>query len=83
MQSTWRRAARAHLIGSGLATALMLAAGMAAPSMAQEGFSEDLGIIKACGSDIWSSLLGRAARCRTRQELCTEQDGPAFQRLPR
>ena len=54
MQSTWTRAARAHLIGSGLATALMLAAGMAAPSMAQEGFSEDLGIIKACGSDIWS-----------------------------
>ena len=54
MQSTWRRAARAQLIGSGLATALLLVAGMAAPSMAQAGFSEDLGIIKACGSDVWS-----------------------------
>ena len=54
MQSTWRRAARAQLIGSGLATALMLVAGMAAPSMAQEGFSEDLGIIRACASDVWS-----------------------------
>ena len=54
MQSIWRRAARAQLIGSGLATALMLVAGMAAPSMAQEGFSEDLGIIRACASDVWS-----------------------------
>ena len=53
MQSTWR-SARAQLIGSGSATALMLVAGMAAPSMAQAGFSEDLGIIKACGSDVWS-----------------------------
>ena len=54
MQSTWRRAARAQLIRSGLATALTLVAGMAAPSMAQAGFSEDLGIIKACGGDVWS-----------------------------
>ena len=69
MQSTWRRAARAQLIGSGLATALMLVAGMAAPSMAQAGFSEDLGIIKACGSDVWSLCsdvlpdVGRVKSC--------------------
>ena len=56
MQSSWRRrrAARVQLIGSGLAAALMLMAGMAAPSMAEEGFSEDLGVIRACASDVWS-----------------------------
>ena len=53
MQSSWRRAARAQLIGSGLAAALMLVAGMAAPSMAQEGFSEDLGVVRACAGDVW------------------------------
>ena len=30
-----------------------LLAGAAAPSMAQEGFSEDLGIIRACAGDVW------------------------------
>ena len=33
---------------------LMLIAGAAAPSMAQEGFSEDLGIVRACADDVWS-----------------------------
>ena len=33
---------------------LMLMAGAAAPSMAQEGFSADLGVMRACGGDIWS-----------------------------
>ena len=32
----------------------MLIAGAAAPSMAQEGFSEDLGIVRACADDVWS-----------------------------
>jgi hypothetical protein len=47
----------------------MLAAGMAAPSMARAGFSEDLGIIKACGSDVWSLCsdvlpdVGRVKSC--------------------
>jgi hypothetical protein len=47
----------------------MLVAGMAAPSMAQAGFSEDLGIIKACGSDVWSLCsdvlpdVGRVKSC--------------------
>ena len=67
----WSRlcSARTRLIGSGLATALMLVAGMAAPSMAQAGFSEDLGIIKACGSDVWSLCsdvlpdVGRVKSC--------------------
>lgn len=61
--------ARAKLMGSGLVTALMLVAGMAAPSMARAGFSEDLGIIKACGSDVWSLCsnvlpdVGRVKSC--------------------
>jgi len=68
MQSTWRRAARLPLIGSGLATALTLVAGMAAPAMAK-GFDQDLGIIKACGGDIWSLCkdvlpdVGRVKSC--------------------
>ena len=31
----------------------MLIAGAAAPSMAQEGFSEDLGVVRACTGDVW------------------------------
>ena len=58
-----------QLIGPGLAATLMLVAGMAAPSMAQAGVSEDLGIIKACGSDVWSLCsdvlpdVGRVKSC--------------------
>jgi hypothetical protein len=37
--------ARTRLTGAGLTVALMLIAGAAAPSMAQEGFGEDLGIV--------------------------------------
>ena len=43
-----------HLIGAGLSVALMLMAGVAAPSMAEDGLEQDLGIIRACGSDVWS-----------------------------
>ena len=51
----WSRlcSARTRLTGSGLTVALMLIAGAAAPSMAQEGFSEDLGIVRACAGDVW------------------------------
>ena len=52
MWSSWKMAAKARLVGAGLA--LMLMAGAAAPSMAQEGFSADLGVMRACGGDIWS-----------------------------
>ena len=54
MWSSWKTAAKARLIGAELAVALMLIAGAATPSMAQEGFSGDLGVIRACGGDIWS-----------------------------
>ena len=54
MRSSWKRAAKARLIGAGLAVSLMLAAGVASPSLAQEGFSADLGVMRACGGDIWS-----------------------------
>ncbi len=54
MWSIWKRAASARLIGAELAVALMLIAGATAPSMAQEGFSADLGVMRACGGDIWS-----------------------------
>ena len=53
--ATWSRlcSARAWLTGIGLAAALMLIAGAAAPSMAQEGFSADLGVVRACAGDVW------------------------------
>jgi len=54
MWSSRKRAARARLIGVSLAVSIMSIAGTAAPSMAQEGFSGDLGVIRACGGDIWS-----------------------------
>ena len=54
MWSSWKRAAKARLIGAELAVSLMLIMGAAAPSMAQEGFSADLGVMRACGGDIWS-----------------------------
>ena len=41
-------------MGKGEDVCSINAAGAAAPSMAQEGFSEDLGIIRACAGDIWS-----------------------------
>jgi hypothetical protein len=51
----WSRlcSAKARLIGAGFAFALVSMAGVAPPSMAQEGFSADLGIIRACAGDVW------------------------------
>ena len=46
------------LIGAGLSVALMLMAGVVAPSMAEDSLEQDLGIIRACGSDIWSLCSG-------------------------
>ncbi len=60
--------AKARLIGAGFAFALMLA-GAAAPSMAQEGFNEDLSVVRACASDVWSLCsdvlpdVGRVKSC--------------------
>ncbi len=45
--------AKARLIGTGFAFALRLLVGTAAPSMADEGFSQDLGIVRACAGDVW------------------------------
>ena len=67
----WSRlcSARTRLTGAGLTVALMLIAGAAAPSMAQEGFSEDLGIVRACAGDVWSLCsdvlpdVGRVKSC--------------------
>src|SRR5271166_4144133 len=52
----WLRdaSARAWLTGAWLTVALMLIMGAATPSMAQEGFSADLGIVRACASDVWN-----------------------------
>ena len=54
MWSSWKKAAKARQTGVKLAVSLMSMAGVVAPSMAQEGFSGDLGVIRACGGDIWS-----------------------------
>ena len=53
MWSSWKRAAKARLIGAGLAVSLMLVAGAAAPAMAQDRLDQDFGIIKACAGDVW------------------------------
>lgn len=45
--------ARTRLTGAGLSVALMLIAGAAAPSMAEDRLDKDLGIIRACGADVW------------------------------
>ncbi len=60
---------KARLIGAGLVVALVLIAGVAAPSMAEERLDQDLAIIRACGGDIWrlcSDVLpdvGRVKAC--------------------
>ena len=46
------------LIGTGLSVALMLMAGVVAPSMAEDSLEQDFGIIRACGSDVWSLCSG-------------------------
>ena len=53
-----KRAAKARLIGAGLSVALMLMAGVVAPSMAEDSLEQDLGIIRACGSEVWSLCSG-------------------------
>ena len=52
----WSRlcSARTRLTGAVMTVALMAIAVAATPSMAQEGFSEDLGIIRTCAGDVWS-----------------------------
>ncbi len=46
------------LIGTGLSVALMLIASAIAPSMAEDSLEQDFGIIRACGSDVWSLCSG-------------------------
>ncbi len=54
MSGGLKRAAKA---GAGLSVALMLMAGAVAPAMA-EGLDQDFGVIRACGSDVWSLCSG-------------------------
>ena len=69
MRSRWKTAARARLIGAGLAVSLMAIAGATAPSLGQERLDQDFGIIKACAGDVWrlcSDVLpdiGRMKEC--------------------
>ena len=83
MWSSWKRAAKARLIGAGLAVSLMSMAGVAAPSMAQDrlrpGFRDHQSVRRRC----LAPLLGRAARCRAHERVHAEQDGPASQGVPR
>jgi hypothetical protein len=52
MSDGLKRAAKAWLIGTALPVALMLMAGLVAPSMAENSLEQDLGIIRACGSEV-------------------------------
>jgi hypothetical protein len=47
MRSGWKRAAKSRL-STGSAITVMLTAGVAAPSMAQERLEQDFGVIRAC-----------------------------------
>ena len=58
MSGGLKRAAKARLIGTRLSVALMLMAGVVAPSMAEDSLEQDLGIIRACGGDVWSLCSG-------------------------
>jgi hypothetical protein len=58
MSDDLKSAAKARLIGTGLSVALMLMAGMVAPSMAENSLEQDFGIIRACGSEVWSLCSG-------------------------
>ena len=53
-----KRAAKAWLIGTGLSAALMAVTSVVAPSMAEDSLEQDLGIIRACGSEVWSLCSG-------------------------
>jgi hypothetical protein len=57
MWSGWKRAAKSRT-SAGLAVAVMLTAGTAAPSMAQERLEQDFGIIRACAGDVWRLCSG-------------------------
>ena len=70
----------AWLIGTGLAVALMLMAGAAVPSMAQERLNEISGILRACAADVWRLCPGVLPE---HVKPCAGQDGPAFCRLRR
>jgi hypothetical protein len=82
MSDGLRRTAKAWLIGTGLSVALMLMAGVVAPSMAEDSLEQDLGIIRACGSEVWSlcsSVLpdvGRLKAC-TKASFYIDIDQPA------
>ena len=65
---TRRCASKAWLISAELIVALMLIAVAAIPSMAQEGFSQDLGVVRACAGDVWrlcSDQLPDAGRVKS------------------
>ena len=57
MRSGWKRVAKSRL-STGLAVAVMLTAGVAAPSIAQERLEQDFGIIRACAGDVWRLCAG-------------------------
>jgi len=58
MSVALKASAQARPIFGGLLIALMLMAGIAAPSTAQERLEKDVGIIRACGADVWHLCSG-------------------------
>ena len=53
MSDGLKSAAKTRLISSGLSVALLLMAGVAAPSMAEERLDQDFETIRACAPDVW------------------------------
>ena len=73
MQSSWKRAAKARLAGTGFAVALI--AGMAAPSVSQERLEQGPGIMKACAGDVWRLCSGTAPGGERIQECIQSKMG--------
>jgi hypothetical protein len=73
MQSSWKRAAKARLAGTGFAVALI--AGMAAPSVSQERLQQGSGIMKACAGDVWRLCSGTVSGGKRIQECIQSKMG--------
>ena len=69
MSGGLKRTTKARVICAALSVALVVMAGMAAPSMAQEPLEKDLDVIRACGADVWHlcshelPYVGRVKAC--------------------
>lgn len=75
-----KASAQVRLIGGGLSFALMLMAGLTAPSTAQERLERDIGIVRACGADVWH-LCSSEPPDIGRVKACVQDKMASFQKV--